>query len=309
VQWSQIKTLFILSFLVLNVYLLVQYIDKQDRADLGVLSRPDASIEEQLESENITLQDIEVDITEDTYISVSQHMFTEDQKEEIANLDNQEPVIFDNSYIVSALEEPVSIPTTAPGYDINNMISSHIPFSESYSYGTWNEEMNVLIFFQETSGRPIYYNAYGLLMVFLNEDDEMVYYTQSMLGEPEQQDDMQSLIQPIQAIGTIFDRNQLHPNDEVSQVDIGYHTRIPLASGEQVFAPTYKITVNDDRSYFVNAIEGQTFPSEDEEFIVEMISSIITYVEQLDEDHVWKDDMLHHLNGLIENEINRSDTE
>src|SRR5690625_592292 len=108
-QWSQIKTLFILSFLVLNVYLLIQYIDKQDRADLDVLSPEEASIEEQLESENITIGDIEVDISEDTYISVSQHIFTDEEKEQLACLSDQSPVVFDDRYIVSDLDDPISI--------------------------------------------------------------------------------------------------------------------------------------------------------------------------------------------------------
>lgn len=308
-QWSQIKTLFILSFLALNVYLLVQYVEKQERADLDWLNRQDASIEEQLESENITLGDIEVDTTEDTYISVPQHVFTDEQKEELANLGDQTPVVFDDRYIVSALEEPVSIPETATSTDINNMVRNHIIFPESYHLGTWNEEMNVLLFFQETRDRPIYFNAYALLMVFLNENNEMVFYTQSMLSEPEQQGDMKSLTQPIQAIEVLYDRNQLYSDDEVTHLELGYHTRVPLANGEQIFAPTYKISVNEDRSYFVNAIEGQTFPSEDEVFIRERVDVLASAVEQLDDDHEWKADVLDHLHDMLENDSNRSEQE
>lgn len=308
-QWSQIKTLFILSFLVLNIYLLIQYIDKQERADVGVLSSQEASIEEQLESENITLEDVEVDITEDTYISVAQHTFTDEEKERLANLPDQRPVIFDDRFIVSALEEPVAIPAAALREDINNIIGNQIPFSEFYRFGGWNEEMNVLLFFQETRDRPIYFNAYALLMVYLNEDNEMIYYTQSRLAEPEQQEGLKSLTQPIQAIGTLYNRNLLYSDDVVNQVELGYHTRIPLANGQQVFAPTYKITVSEERDYFVNAIEGQTFSSEDEEFIREVIGTTVTSLEQLDEDHPWRDDMLDYLNSLLENETNRSDLE
>src|SRR5699024_3414308 len=123
-QWSQIKTLFILSFLVLNIYLLIQYIDKQERADVGVLSSQEASIEEQLESENITLEDVEVDITQDTYISVAQHTFADEEEERLANLPDQRPVIFDDRFIVSALEEPVAIPAAALREDINNIIGN-----------------------------------------------------------------------------------------------------------------------------------------------------------------------------------------
>ncbi|MFA1819677.1 two-component system regulatory protein YycI [Virgibacillus oceani] len=308
-QWSKIKTLFILSFLVLNIYLLIQYIDKQDRQDFVELNYQDTPLEEQLESENITIEDVDVDVSEDTYISVSQHIFTDAEKEELADLSDQTPVIFDDSFIVSAVDDPIAIPETATPENINNIVRNHIVFPESYSFGEWNEEMNVLLFFQETRDRPIYFNAYALLMVYLNEENEMVYYTQSMLGEPEPQEDLKSLIQPIQALGTLYDRNHLYPDDVVNPVELGYHTRIPLANGEQVFAPSYHISVNDERSYFVNAIEGQTFPSEEAEFILEMLDLTNRVIEQLDDDHEWKEDMQDHLNGMRENEDNRSDME
>src|SRR5690625_4861637 len=308
-QWSKIKTLFILSFLVLNIYLFIQYTDKQERADLDVLNHQEATVEEQLEAENITIEDINVDVSEDTYISVSQHIFTDEEKEQLAGLSDQTPVVFDDRFIVSQLEDPIAIPETATPENINNIVRNHIIFPESYSFREWNEEMNILLFFQDTRDMPIYFNAYALLMVYLNEDNEMVFYTQSMLSEPEPQGELITLTQPIQAIGTLYNRNHLYPDDNVSQVEVGYHTRIPLANGEQVFAPSYHISVNDERSYFVNAIEGQTFPSEDEEFIQERVDFTSKAIEQLDDDHEWKEDMLNYLDSIRENEINRSDTE
>jgi regulatory protein YycI of two-component signal transduction system YycFG len=308
-QWSKIKTLFILSFLVLNVYLLIQYIDKQERADLDVLNHQEASVEEQLEAENITIEDINVDVSEDTYISVSQHIFTDEDKEQLAGLSDQTPVVFDDRFIVSQVEDPIAIPETATPENINNIVRNQIIFPESYSFREWNEETNVLLFFQDTRDMPIYFNAYALLMVYLNEDNEMVFYTQSMLSEPEPQGDLKTLTQPIQALGTLYDQNHLYPDDVVNPVEIGYHTRIPLANGEQVFAPSYHISVNEERSYFVNAIEGQTFPSEEAEFIQERMDFTSRAIEQLDDDHEWKEDMLNHLDSIRENDNNRSDME
>lgn len=73
-QWGHIKTLFILSFLILNIYLLVQYVDRQQDSERPVLDESkESSMEERLESENITIQtELESDVTESNYISVSQ---------------------------------------------------------------------------------------------------------------------------------------------------------------------------------------------------------------------------------------------
>ena len=38
-QWGQIKTLLILSFLILDVYLFVQFLEKKEQADLSSYGR------------------------------------------------------------------------------------------------------------------------------------------------------------------------------------------------------------------------------------------------------------------------------
>src|SRR5690625_6442143 len=88
-QWSQIKTLFILTFLILNIYLAVQLINKQKQADLAVLEHGQSSFEEVLQSENITIPDSLQDEAEERFISVRQKVFTEEDIEGISGQDRK----------------------------------------------------------------------------------------------------------------------------------------------------------------------------------------------------------------------------
>ncbi|MFD2627365.1 two-component system regulatory protein YycI [Oceanobacillus kapialis] len=313
-QWSQIKTLFILCFLILDVYLLLQFIDKQDRADQEQYSRNnDLTIQEKLESEEITLGDIDVGIEKEASIIVSPIEFTEGQVGTVEGLDNQETVINSNNLIIGHMDEPIPIAEEASGEEIGNTIGNYIYRFGDYQFWHWDKDLNALLFFQEKENQPIYYNQYGLLLVFLNEDNEVEYYTQSILGDAKQHEE-RTLIPPLRAIETLYDNNELYSQDHVDNVQFGYHTWIPtLSSGKQVFAPTYKITVNGEagdretRDYFVNAIEGQVFSNTDEDFTRDVIVKNLSEVQMLTQDPDWKDDMVNKLRSLTQTDTNRSE--
>ncbi|WP_042220905.1 two-component system regulatory protein YycI [Oceanobacillus manasiensis] len=307
-QWSQIKTLFILCFLILDIYLLVQFIDKQDRAD-QYSGDENLTLQEELKREGITLGDIKVGVEKESPITVSPIEFTEEQKETIDELDNQETVINTDNLIISHFDDPIPISEEADGAEISQAINDYVYRAENYKFWEWDKELNVILFFQEKEGDPIYYNQYGLLLVFLNEDNEIEYYTQSILGDTDasHEDNLRTLIKPMQAIGTLYEDNSLFFEDHVDDVEFGYHTWIPPTGGKQVFAPTYKVSVNEERDYFINAIEGQLFTDPEENFTRDMIMENFMDVQVIPNDLDWKDDMINKLRKLTQAETNRSE--
>lgn len=272
-QWNQIKTLFILCFLVLNIYLLYLLLDKQKEADIGVIEREDATLEEQLESENITYGDLPDAEDKEAFLSVKQKKFDKDDKKKLDDFSNQESIILDDNFIISEYKDPIKIPTDATSGTLSSLIKNDMLYSEEYEFWSWNEQFNVLVFFQEKNERPIYFNRNGIILVFLNEKNEAISYVQTMLGDTEEAEDKKSLIQPIKAIETLYLTNQLNAGENVSNMKMGYHTRVPLADGIQVFVPTWKVSIDEERNYFVNAIEGFTFSGNDGDFLNETIST------------------------------------
>ena len=309
-QWSQIKTLFILCFLVLNVYLTVQFINKQDEADIGELDNQEAPFKDRLESEKISIGDIETDIVEASYLKASQKTFTKKEKRELSSLKNQHATVINHNFILSQFDDPIPISDQMKKEDLYQALASYTLFPDDYVYWGWNQEKNVLVFFQQENDRPVYFNQHGLLLVYLNEDNEMVFYTQTMLDDPEPQGDKKTLNEPIQAVETLYKRNHLYPEDDVKSVEMGYYTRI-LSEGVQVFAPTWKVSVQNGepentRTYFVNAIEGLVLDSKDFDFLETAIEENIRKVSAMDSDSKVKEKVLTHLKQMID-ESNRSE--
>jgi len=307
-QWSQIKTLFILCFLVLDVYLLFQFFDKQSEADIGVLERQDSPIEEQLEAENIKVPKLPEDVPDESFLSVKPKTFTEDELKKLEDFKNQEAIVINSNFILSEFKDPVALPSGGTNDKIEALVKKSILFSEEYKFWNWNEDMNVLIFFQEKAERPIFFNQNGMILVFLNDDNEMIFYIQTMLGKAEPRAEKKTLIKPIKAIETLYKANELKAGDEITKVDIGFHTRVPLENGIQVFVPTWKVSVNDEKEYFVNAIEGFVFSGDEDKFLTDVITTDIESINQLKDQKELKESILNQLEQRLE-AINRGEQE
>lgn len=272
-QWGQIKTLFILCFLILDVFLVNQFINKTEQAQYVLL--PDTSIEEQLEAEDIQLQNIPKDSPKKTRISAKRYDFNEEDEEKLEERENQISTIGENGKILtSKFKEPVEIDLESDDSKISGIVKEEILFGDEYEYWGYNEKWNVLIFFQLHEESPIYFNESGVVLVSLNEEKTGIQgYLQTRLDEVKSRGEEQELIKPIQAISTLFNKNKIYNQDTVTDFDIGYFTLVPLqevGNGVQSFSPTWNIHVNENRNYFVNGLEGQYIAKEEDEFLKQM---------------------------------------
>lgn len=300
-QWGQIKTLLILSFLILDIYLFMQFLDKKDQADIGVLEQQSSTIEEQLKAEAITFQDLPEQEYEEAFISVQQQMFQTDELSSFKRSEHQDTYLFNKYLLLSKLNDPIKIKEDIQKDKITEVFNSIVYYPEEYSFWNWNKEFNVLVFFQNKMDRPVYYNQNGLVLLFLNDDNEIIFYLQTMLGETEQIGEKRKLIKPIRAIETLYDdANELKSGDDITNVNIGFHTRVPFETGVQVFAPIWKVNVNSEKDYFVNAIEGFIFSTEEQEFLEDVINSAIDKVQASRDESANLGEMIEALKERLE---------
>ncbi len=278
-QWGQIKTLFIVCFLILDVFLVQQFFEKREQAQIGLL--PDSTIEEQLEAEKITLGDLPKESIKETYISARRYVFNDEDKEKLDKSENQSYELFnDGTILLSELEESIPIDVEGSNEDITTKVKEQILYGDNYEYWGYNEESNKLLFFQSYKNNPIFFNKSGVVIVFLNENQEMNRYVQTMLDDFNNTGEKQDLIKPKQAAITLFSRNELYNGDNVSDMNLGYYTLVPLSNGLQVFAPTWKILVNGERQYYVNAMEGQLISMDESTFVEDTIQNLLDQIEQ-----------------------------
>ncbi|KGP73197.1 two-component system regulatory protein YycI [Pontibacillus yanchengensis] len=279
-QWGQIKTLFIVCFLILDIFLAQQFMQKQKQSEYGLLD--DSTIEEQLEAEDITLGNLSKESIKQAYISAKRHTFSvQEQEEQESTLENQEYEVFNGDILISSFKEPIPMDLEAPKEELANKVKEQVLYGDRYTFWSWNENSRTLLFFQNYKDSPIYFNENAIIIAFLNEDDEMISYAQTMLDNIHTTGEAQELIKPIHAAETLYTQNELYSGDQVSGMSLGYHTLVPLANGVQVFSPTWKINVNEKRNHFVNAVEGQLISTDESQFVNETINKLSEQIESI----------------------------
>lgn len=308
-QWGQIKTLFILCFLLLDVYLLFLVIENQETEDYGFGQREEEKQdhEQSLKSESISIpDDLPDQLPEEAYISIRQKTFNKKEISSIKSLPNQDIEVVNNSFIISKLKKEIPIPENATKDGIAQLLTNTVYLGKDFRFEYWDEKRNIIVFSQLKNDRRVYFNQNGILLAFLNDKDEIVGYVQSLLGEPESTEkEKWPLILPITAIHRLYEANIVLPNDKVNSAEIVYHSRFPLDSGLQVLVPTWKITVNDDRNYLVNAIE-KVIISISDEFLDNVIELSIENTRSIQGKEDFKESMLEILTSKLN--TNRSES-
>ncbi|WP_192797410.1 two-component system regulatory protein YycI [Psychrobacillus glaciei] len=262
-DWNKTKTIFIIVFSILNVFLFSLYLNRyNDAQDIEV--RSDTPIEERFLLDNIKVPKMESDILGASYVSGNLHTFS---TEELDNLPNQKVEVKSSYQLTSTFDKP--LPITEEN-KLEKVLQENIIRGNSYGLWSIDEENHSVTFFQKVNNRLVYNNKYAKLIVHFNDKQELVSYEQSLLDNLEDYNESKSLLSSMQAIKVLYKRGILKPDSTVKEANLGYSTLAQL-EGTQVFAPTWHILVklSDETSeeYFVNAVEGRIIeiPKESEQ--------------------------------------------
>jgi regulatory protein YycI of two-component signal transduction system YycFG len=255
-DWSKTKTIFIITFLILDLFLGYQFMQKRSSSQLDVIL--EATIEEQLEADGITYVDLPKEVTKATYVSGKSKVFTE---EEIKSLNNQRIETTNQLVLQAKFIKPILIQDPSAGYRLSEFLRQNIISGEKYTFWKYDEDTKTLIYFQQYDGKVIYKNVSSMLLIHLNDKNEMISYEQTMLEDLEKDGEKQEILPAIKALETLYKKNLLKPGDRVTKIDLGYYALVQFTAS-QVLTPTWHVVVNGKTDYYVNAFEGRIISDE-----------------------------------------------
>lgn len=255
-DWNKTKTIFIVVFAILNIFLyslyLSQYTEAQNVRVLG-----EVSIEDSLKQDNITYEELPDYPKEMSYVSADTTPFTSTV---LDKLKDQTFLIESETVLRSTLDKPFNIKNAKGDYQFKIFLTDYIPHGEEYLLWEVVEENQFAIFFQKVDDYPIYFNSNAMLLVFWDKDGNIVNYEQQRFGEFEHFNKKKDILSPRDVINMLYSRDFLKKDSKVTSVSLGYSTLITLTK-TQVFAPTWRVRVElkdgEFEDHFVNAIEGK----------------------------------------------------
>jgi regulatory protein YycI of two-component signal transduction system YycFG len=263
-DWSKIKTIFIISFLILDIYLMYQFLLIRDANKYEFIS--EASIEDKLKTDEISFVELPKGSVTDKYLSAKPKEF---ELEELNLLKNQSITILDGTIVRSVLEKPVSLNPKFDSFEAQNFLSSYLLHGDQYGFWELDERTKTVTFYQKFDSKMFYENINGKVILYLNNDFQIVSYEQTYLEAIENLTEKEEVLPPIKAIETLYQKGLLKTKSKITKVEIGYSTLVQLAAS-QVLTPTWHFVVEDKEHLYVNAFEGQIIQfSTDENNLVE----------------------------------------
>ncbi|BDG37834.1 two-component system regulatory protein YycI [Saccharococcus caldoxylosilyticus] len=259
-DWSKTKTIFIITFLILDCFLGYQFMEKRNSSQLDVIL--ETTIEDQLAANGITYVELPKEITKEAYVSGKSKKFSE---EEVKKLSGQKIIIQGDTVLKGTFEHPISFNFKDP-YRLKEFLQRHIIDGQKYTFWTFDEKSNTVTCYQTYGGKVIYNNENSKLLIHVNKHNEAVSYEQTMLDDLQKYERKQDIVPAIKAIETLYKRGYLQPGDRVTSVELGYYGLVQFTAS-QVLTPTWHIVVDGKEDYFVNAFEGQII--NDEENVLE----------------------------------------
>lgn len=267
-DWNKTKTIFIIVFSILNIFLYSLYLNRVlETENVQVLGK--TSIEESLGLDNITFTNLPLVTKDSSYVSAKIVTFTNDQTKK---LENQTVEVEDGTHLQSKMDTPISVRSGKGDYDFTEFLLKYVLNGTEYVLWEVNEEEQHALFFQQADNYPIYFSPDAMLVIHWDEEGRVTNYEQRMFGEFVNFNQKKDLLSPIEALGSLSSRGHLNQDSDVESMKLGYSTLVQLTE-TQVFAPTWHVRVElkdgTIEDYFIHAVEGK----------------IIEFQEPVDEDH------------------------
>jgi regulatory protein YycI of two-component signal transduction system YycFG len=259
-DWSKIKTIFIITFLILDVYLLFQFMKTRDANKYEIIT--EATIEEKLKADEIKYDELPKATIKDQYLSAKPKMFS---KSDLAKLKGQTGVLKDpGTTIYVTLEKPIQFSGKFEPIELTPFIKENILYGEHYQFWLKDDKNSTITYFQKYENMPLYENISGKITFFFDSKNQIVSYEQTYLEDIETLTAEEEILPPLKAIETLHQKGVLKPKSEITKIELGYSTLLQLAAS-QALAPTWRFVVDDKESLFVNAFEGQIIEFNSEE--------------------------------------------
>ncbi|MFD1031736.1 two-component system regulatory protein YycI [Metaplanococcus flavidus] len=254
-DWSRTKTIFIIVFSILNIFLYTLYVDRYTEAEnFSDLAEP--QVDERLDGDNITYpEDLQSDPEEEPYISGTRQAFTNEQ----VLVEDAKATIVEDYLLDVSFDEPINLGEDPDTESLEDFLAANV--YEGGKYTLWDvvEEENKAIFFQVINEKTLYHSDSGSVTLYWNEEGQAVRYEQTLFTNLVENEQAKDLISPKRAIETLYQNGMLQQNSAITSANLGYSVYVAVSDDTRMFLPTWRFIVElEDGStadYYVNAIK------------------------------------------------------
>jgi regulatory protein YycI of two-component signal transduction system YycFG len=264
-DWSKTKSIFIMVFFVLDIFLLYQYLEKKDNYQFDYIA--EASIEELLQEEEIQYASLPKQKRKEQFLIAKSKIFEE---KDTKNLLNQKANIVNGNKLVVDFDKPIPISKNVQSAELEKLLKEYVLFGYEYDYWNYDEKKGEIVFYQTWDKKMFFNNSKGKITLFVNAKNEVVSYEQTYLEDIKKFNKEKDLVTAIKALEALYMNGDIEPKSEI-EVELGYYNSLQTTSATYLLAPTWRVIVNDEKDLFVNAFDGEVIELNTEEKIEKIL--------------------------------------
>ncbi|CAH0298810.1 Two-component system WalR/WalK regulatory protein YycI [Peribacillus sp. Bi96] len=264
-DWNNTKSIFIMVFFVLNIFLLYQFLEKIN--DYQYESFTESSTDELLKEDDISIEfPLPKQKLKDQFLIAKSKTF---DKKDLQYLKNQKAKIIDDKKLVGTFKTPVGMKAEIQAADVDMFLKEYILKGSEYHFWSYDQINQTIICYQVEDKKMFYNNSKGKVTLYLNKKGEIVSYEQMYLEGIEKFNKPKELVSALTAIRALYDHGDIDPKSKVTNVKLGFYNSLQTTSVSHLLVPTWWVVLNDETDLFVNAFDGEVIELNTEEKILE----------------------------------------
>lgn len=157
-EWNRTKTIFIIVFLILDIFLAFQYFNKRSNNQFPILEK--STLQEDMKADHISYGNLSKETSKGSSISAQKRVF---KQSEIKSLKGQKPKALMNTAKENALTEiemefetPIALPKTDMKTKAREIVNEEIIDGNKYKLWKVDKSGKQIVFFQTYNGNYIF---------------------------------------------------------------------------------------------------------------------------------------------------------
>ena len=245
-DYKRVQIILIITFSILNIYLLTVFLEKEDELNFGNPSTT-VNLEEGLRNDNIQSPELSRENEEIAVIKTDKNTFL---REKSPTLKNQ-TARMENNLLFSVLSEPIKLDFETADITLTNRLKPLQTFKDSgnvldgprYEFLSYQAINQRIVYVQYTDdGFPIA-DGTASLVFHLNSEDEVISYEQTYAGVPKSQGRLRNVISQQAAIESLYLNNQIPDDSTIKLLTLSYYQTLSLTD-MNIYSPMWYVEIS-----------------------------------------------------------------
>lgn len=249
-DWNRTKTVFIAIFLLLNIIFIIDYYKIKNENKLEIAK--ESSIEEKLKNEQIEFGKLPQTTKTLSKLSGNLYEFT---NEDINSMKEMDIKKIGPTKIEATLYTPYQIFDVPKSENLKLFLKKVVFKGENYRFSSFSNEKKEIIFTQSFEDAKLYENTGAQIVAKINNNNQIISFEQTMLGDISRFGKKEEIIPALKALENLYSKGELYSKNKVTLVELGYFTL--FQTSYQVLEPTWRVEIDNNKSYYVTAFEGE----------------------------------------------------